>query len=216
MEKSMDFGKRIKHHRKRLGLSQEALSIKSGISSPSISDYENNKVIPRRENLEKLAQVLGVPIEEFLQVEASEEKLINQYPDLRKYFDFYSSSFVYVPILGKIHAGNPNQIPENLIIGGVNLPIEIAKGVDYALKVTGMSMKEEGISEGDLVLVRLQKYAENGQVCVARVDSENYVIKHFRRKDMQIWLESANAVYEPITENFEVIGIIMGLVKKFK
>ena len=76
-------------------------------------------------------------------------------------------------------------------------------------------LPEEDI-KNDIVLVRLQKYAEDGQVSIARINSEKYVIRKFRNKDGQTWLESANAVYELITENFEVIGIIMGLVKKFK
>ncbi|GEM_PF-4630285 len=79
-----------------------------------------------------------------------------------------------------------------------------------------MSMKEEGIDESDIVLVLFQKYAENGQVCIARVDGKNYVIKRFRSKDGRTWLESANSIYESIMDNFEVIGIIMWLVKKLK
>ncbi len=210
-------GGKLKYYRKRLGWTLRELEKKSGVAFNSISGYERNKVIPTRKTLEKLAQALGVPIEEFLQIEEgpSKEEFLKEHPNIKNYFDFYSMSFLHMPILGKVHAGNPNEIPENLIIGGVNLPVEIAKGSDYALKVTGMSMKEEGIDENDIVLVRLQKYAENGQVCIARVDGENYVIKSFRSKDGRTWLESANSIYEPIIDNFEIIGIITGLIKKF-
>jgi SOS-response transcriptional repressor LexA len=215
MEKSMSLGERIKYYRKKLGLSQDVLSVKSGISSPSISDYENNKAIPRRQTLEKLAQALNVDIEEFSEEKEPQQELSKEYPGLKNYFDMYSERFIHMSVLGKVHAGNPNEIPEDLIIGGVDLPLSIARGADYVLKVSGMSMKEEGIDENDIVLIRLQKYAENGQVCIARIDGEKYVIKRFRQKDGRIWLESANSIYEPITDNFEVIGIITGLVKKF-
>jgi SOS-response transcriptional repressor LexA len=215
MEKSMSLGERIKYYRKKLGLSQDVLSVKSGISSPSISDYENNKAIPRRQTLEKLAQALNVDIEEFSEEKEPQQELSKEYPGLKNYFDMYSERFIHMSVLGKVHAGNPNEIPEDLIIGGVDLPLSIARGADYVLKVSGMSMKEEGIDENDIVLIRLQKYAENGQVCIARIDGEKYVIKRFRQKDGRTWLESANSIYEPITDNFEVIGIITGLVKKF-
>jgi len=215
MEKSMSLGERIKYYRKKLGLSQDVLSVKSGISSPSISDYENNKAIPRRQTLEKLAQALNVDIEEFSEEKEPQQELSKEYPGLKNYFDMYSERFIHMSVLGKVHAGNPNEIPEDLIIGGVDLPLSIARGADYVLKVSGMSMKEEGIDENDIVLIRLQKYAENGQVCIARIGGEKYVIKRFRQKDGRTWLESANSIYEPITDNFEVIGIITGLVKKF-
>ena len=215
MEKSMSLGERIKYYRKKLGLSQDVLSVKSGISSPSISDYENNKAIPRRQTLEKLAQALNVDIEEFSEEKEPQQELSKEYPGLKNYFDMYSERFIHMSVLGKVHAGNPNEIPEDLIIGGVDLPLSIARGADYVLKVSGMSMKEEGIDENDIVLIRLQKYAENGQVCIARIDGEKYVIKRFRQKDGRTWLESANSIYEPITDNFEVIGIITGLIKKF-
>ena len=162
MEKSMSLGERIKYYRKKLGLSQDVLSVKSGISSPSISDYENNKAIPRRQTLEKLAQALNVDIEEFSEEKEPQQELSKEYPGLKNYFDMYSERFIHMSVLGKVHAGNPNEIPEDLIIGGVDLPLSIARGADYVLKVSGMSMKEEGIDENDIVLIRLQKYAENG------------------------------------------------------
>jgi hypothetical protein len=71
-----------------------------------------------------------------LNVETSknEGKLVI-YKSLRIWFrDKFIVSQDYVTILGKVHDGNPNEIPENLIIGSINLPIEIAKGFDYALK----------------------------------------------------------------------------------
>ena len=168
----MSLGERIKYYRKKLGLSQDVLSVKSGISSPSISDYENNKAIPRRQTLEKLAQALNVDIEEFSEEKEPQQELSKEYPGLKNYFDMYSERFIHMSVLGKVHAGNPNEIPEDLIIGGVDLPLSIARGADYVLKVSGMSMKEEGIDENDIVLIRLQKYAENGQVCIARIDGE--------------------------------------------
>jgi SOS-response transcriptional repressor LexA len=209
-------GEKLRFYRKKLGWTLQELEEKSGIANPSISRYETNKVIPRREALEKLAQALNVPIEEFLQIEGeSKEELTKEYPGIQNYFDIYSGRFIHVPILSEVHAGNPNEIPDSLIIGGVDLPVSFARGADYALKITGMSMQEKGIEENDTVLVRLQKYAESGQIIVARIDGEKYVIKRFRQKDNRTWLESANSLYEPITDNFEVIGIITGLVKKF-
>ena len=208
----MKIGEKLRFYRKKLGLTLQALKEKTGIAGPSISDYENDKVVPRKETLERLAKALEIKVNDLFDVK---EDITKEYPGIKDFFDIYANHFIRVSILGQVHAGNPNEIPEDLIIGDVDLPISIAKGADYALRVTGMSMKEEGINENDIVLVRLQKYAENGQICIARIDSEKYVIKRFRQKDGRTWLESANSIYEPITDNFEIVGIITSLVKKF-
>ncbi len=60
-----------------------------------------------------------------------------------------------------------------------------------------------------------QSKTDDGDIVVARHGNE-YTIKRFRKTASETWLESANSIYEPITDNFEVIGIIMWLVKKFK
>ena len=218
MSRDNSLGEKITTLRRRKKWTQGELAEKSGVHRSLISLYEADKQIPHIKNLIKIAKTLEIDVNELLRVEQDEtqEKFMKEYPGLKNYFDLYSGRFIHVPILGKVHAGKPNEIPENLIIGGIDLPIEIAKGSDYALRVTGMSMKEEGIDENDIILIRLQKYAENDQICIARINDEKYVIRKLRNEDGRIWLESANIIYEPITKNFEVVGIIVGLVKKFK
>jgi SOS-response transcriptional repressor LexA len=120
----------------------------------------------------------------------------------------YTERFTHLQLLEKVYAGKPNEIPKALIIGGVDLPISIAGGADYALKVTGISItelstNEEGIGENDIVLVRLQKYAENGQIVIERLYEETYMIKRFRQTGRQ-------------TDYLEIVGILRVLIRKFK
>lgn len=215
METEKSLGEKIRIYRKLKNMTQKVLAEKAELDRTEINYIEVGRTIPRIKTLQKIAQALEVDVRELLEAKESQEELIKEHPSIQNYFGFYSARFIHIPILGKVHAGNPNEIPEDLIIGGVDLPISIAGGADYALKVTGMSMQEVGIEENDIVLVRIQQYATSGQIVIARVDRERYIIQRFRQRDGRIWLESANSFYAPITNNLEVVGIIKGLVKKF-
>jgi len=218
MEIGESLGEKLTFLRKKKGWTQGELAEKSGVHHSLISLYEANKQIPHDKNLQKIAEALSVDTKELLESKEMQKEFTKEYPSVQNYIDFYSRRFIYVPILTKVHVGSPNEIPENLVIGGIDLPTSIAKGADYALKISGMwmSMKEKGIEENDIVLVRIQKYAENGQIVILRIDNEEYRIKLFTLIEGQAWVDSENSLPIPLIDKFKIVGIITGLVKKFK
>jgi repressor LexA len=104
---------------------------------------------------------------------------------------------VMLPIVGSVRAGNPEEAIEN-IIGYCATDPAWTRGTDcFYLRVTGDSMIEAGIREGDLALVRSQSAADNGEIVVALIDGDA-TLKRFFREGNRIRLEPANAALQPI------------------
>jgi len=119
-----------------------------------------------------------------------------------------------LPLLGTVVAGAPldsEEIPET-----VDVPESLLRrGEHFALRVTGDSMVDDGIHEGDLLVVQQQKTAEVGQTVVALIDGEATVKRFYRRGD-KIELRPANDRYSPILADpasVEVRGVVVGLVR---
>jgi len=119
-----------------------------------------------------------------------------------------------LPLVGRVAAGQPilaeEQIEEYLevpaVIGG--------EGGDYILRVSGDSMKDAGILEGDYVVVRPAETADDGEIVVALLDDEATVKRFFKEKD-RIRLEPENEAYEPITTiDAEVLGKVVGVFRR--
>src|SRR3989338_2367419 len=109
-----------------------------------------------------------------------------------------SEKMISVPLLGTIAAGQPIetiQEKETIAIPKNKLP---NFGDIYALKVSGNSMIDENINDGDIVLVKQQAIAENGQRVVALIDNYEATLKKFYNEGKQIRLQPANSLYEPI------------------
>ena len=120
-----------------------------------------------------------------------------------------------LPILGSVRAGRPEEAIENILGYCVTDPAW-TRGTDcFYLRVTGDSMIEAGIQEGDLALVRSQSTAENGEIVVALIDGEA-TLKRFYREDGCIRLQPANAALQPIiVEGARMAGIsIIGKLLK--
>lgn len=119
-----------------------------------------------------------------------------------------------VPILGRVHAG-----PLHAAIEDVEGYLPVGSGVSpsrhFALKVRGDSMVEAGILEGDMVIVRVQAVAEDGDIVVARVD-DDATIKRLRRRANRTFLESANPRYHPIELPFALLGVVVEVRRHYK
>lgn len=126
---------------------------------------------------------------------------------------YESEQMVQIPFLGLIAAGQPieaMQVKETIAIPKNKLP---RSGNFYALRVAGNSMLDENINDGDVVLVKQQSIAENGQKVVALVDNYEATLKTFFKEKKQIRLLPANKDYEPIIiRNGEKEVSIQGLV----
>jgi len=118
-----------------------------------------------------------------------------------------------LPLLGSVAAGQPMLAEEN-IEEYVSVPAA-AGGDDgaYVLRVRGESMKKVGIIEGDLVVVRPQDTAENGDIVVALVGEEATVKRYFLESD-HVRLQPENDEMEPIrTREARVLGRVVGLMR---
>ncbi|MDD3570018.1 MAG: transcriptional repressor LexA [Lachnospiraceae bacterium] len=127
----------------------------------------------------------------------------------------YNQELVHVPIVGTITAGTPILAVEN-IEDTFPLPIQYVNNDDvFMLKVRGESMIEAGIFDKDLILVRQQSAAENGDIVVALIEDYATVKKFFREKDY-IRLQPANSTMTPIiVQECTILGKVVGLFRKF-
>ncbi|ABK99187.1 transcriptional repressor LexA [Pelobacter propionicus] len=124
---------------------------------------------------------------------------------------------VSLPIVGTVRAGTP-EIPREDIEGYLSLDRNIvASGGSFFLRIKGDSMKNAGMLPGDLVLIRPQPTADNGDVVVALVDGEATVKRFFREEEM-IRLQPENELLEPIliaddSADVTVIGKVVSLFR---
>jgi repressor LexA len=119
-----------------------------------------------------------------------------------------------VPLVGQVAAGSPILAEEN-IEEMLEVPAMLgAEPGDYGLRVRGDSMRDAGILEGDLVIVRPADEATNGEIVVALLGDEATVKRYFREADA-IRLQPENPDYEPIiTREAEILGRVIGVFRK--
>jgi len=124
-----------------------------------------------------------------------------------------------LPVMGRIAAGVPieaiSEVSHHVAVPGSMLS---GKGQHYVLEVKGDSMIEAGINDGDIVVIREQSTAENGDIVVALVEDHEATLKRFRRRGNMIALEAANPAYE--TRVFpdhlvKVQGRLVGLIRSY-
>ncbi|GEL19007.1 transcriptional repressor LexA [Pseudonocardia asaccharolytica] len=120
----------------------------------------------------------------------------------------------FVPLLGNIAAGGP-ILAEQAVESVFPLPREIVgEGTLFLLNVRGDSMVEAAITDGDLVVVRQQPVAEQGEIVAAMIDGEA-TVKTFKRRDGRIWLMPANPAYEPIPgEQATILGRVVAVLRR--
>jgi repressor LexA len=110
----------------------------------------------------------------------------------------------YVPLVGRIAAGGP-ILAEERVEEMIPIPKQmVGEGEFFALKVVGDSMIEAAICDGDVVVIRQQKQAENGEFVAAMIDGEA-TVKELKKEANAVWLMPRNAAYEPIPGNDAVI-----------
>ena len=123
-----------------------------------------------------------------------------------------------IPVLGKIAAGTPIEAIQNEV-SKIAIPEELSNnGEHFGLKVSGDSMIEAGINDGDTIIVKKTNTANNGQIVVALIDDQEAMLKRIRIKGKIVALESANKRYE--TKIFgpnrvKVQGVLVSLYRKF-
>ncbi len=126
-----------------------------------------------------------------------------------------------VPLVGRIAAGAPIEAIENRefvdleeIFGPTG---RMKKTADvFALEVTGDSMMDAGILEGDYVICEKRNTARNGETVVALIENEEATLKKFYKEGKHIRLQPCNEAYEPIiVKDCQIQGVVIGVLRKF-
>ena len=174
---------------KRLAHKARALEvIKDGISSVKISNQQKKNVVLGNFNL-------------------------NNHEETNN-----SQKLSTLPMLGKIAAGTPIEAIQD-DNDMVDVPKEmLSVGESYALTVEGDSMINEGIHNGDTVIIKKTNLAENGDIVVALIDDHEATLKRLRKKGQSIALESANPLYETkilSAHRVKIQGKLVGLLRKY-
>jgi repressor LexA len=177
--------------------------------------------------LRAIADAIGVSslatVHEHLQ--ALEEKgLIKRKQGKVRAIELKESELNYVhegfeaPIMGFIAAGAPIE-PFNDPNATISIPQAMISGKKrtYVLQVRGESMIEDGILDGDHVIIEQTEAATNGEIVVALLDNGMATLKRFFKEATRIRLEPANATMQPIfVKNVRIQGKVVGLVRKYK
>lgn len=137
----------------------------------------------------------------------------------RSAMDIVDSPSVSLPLMGRIAAGVPieaiSEVSHHVAVPGTMLS---GREHHYALEVRGDSMIEAGINDGDVVVIREQDSAENGDIIVALVEGHEATLKRYRRRGAMIALEAANPAYETRIlpeESVRVQGRLVGLIRSY-
>ncbi len=125
---------------------------------------------------------------------------------------------IEVPIMGRIAAGTPIEALQNVTDNVVVAEAMLGSGEHFALEVTGDSMINAGILNGDTVLIHRTDDAQSGDIVVALVDASEATLKRLRKRGSQIALEAANPAYETRIfgpDRVKVQGRLIGLVRRY-
>lgn len=122
-----------------------------------------------------------------------------------------------LPFLGYIAAGRPIEAVSNP--NPVDLPgFLLPKGAGYVLQVRGDSMTDEGILDGDWIVVEHRDHARDGEIVVALIDGGDVTLKRIEQRSGQVILHAANGAYPPMAfspERVRIQGVLAGLWRKY-
>ena len=186
---------------------REALELKSksGVHR-LISALEERGFIRRLPNRARALEVMKLP-------EASAPTAISAKPVVPA----PANDTIEIPLHGRIAAGTPIEALQGN--EGFAVPAALlGPGEHYALEVSGDSMVEEGILDGDFALIRKVDTARDGEIVVALIDEEEATLKTYRREGAMVRLDPANSRYEPQRydeSRVRIQGRLTGLIRRY-
>jgi len=190
---------------------REALELKSksGVHR-LISALEERQFIRRLPNRARALEVLRMP-------ETRAEAPMAAVTPLPRATPAAANDTIEIPLHGRIAAGTPIEALQGT--EGFAVPAALlGPGEHYALEVSGDSMVEEGILDGDFALIRKVDTARDGEIVVALIDAEQATLKTFRREGQMIRLDPANRHYEAQRyrpEQVQIQGKLAGLIRRY-
>lgn len=201
---------RIKELRTAQNLNQKDFAKIIGIAQPTLSGWETGRTQIDYENLNKLADYFCVSLDYLLCRDNIPNNLnLEQLPPENK----------KIPIIGSVKCG-ANGLAFQYLEGYVLIGEEY-KGDIVAFRCTGDSMKDIGIADGDLAIVRIQEDIESGELAVVTINGDEGTLKRIRKFDGGIILEAANQEYSPRVFTGEdlqlihIVGKVLEVRKRF-
>ena len=191
---------------------KEALDLKSksGVHR-LISALEERQFIRRLPNRARALEVLKMP--ERGDVVKLTKNVSTPQPSLPE----PANDVIEIPLHGRIAAGVPIEAFEGSSMLSVPAAL-LGKGDHYALEVSGDSMVEAGILDGDYALIRRQDVARDGEIVVALIEDSEATLKYFRREGAMVRLDPANRAYDPqryAPQQVRVQGKLAGLLRRY-
>ncbi len=185
------------------------LKSKSGVHR-LISALEERGYLRRLPNRARALEVLKSP-------ERADAKRAPAATPPRRAVPEPANDVIEIPLHGRIAAGVPIEAFE----GSTTLPVPAAllgSGEHFALEVSGDSMVEAGIFDGDYALIRRQDVARDGEIVVALIEESEATLKYFRREGAMVRLDPANRSYDPqryAPAQVRVQGKLAGLLRRY-
>ncbi len=148
-------------------------------------------------------------------------RLVNYTPKgnsvLKKISEEYDDKYLEVPVYGKVTAGVPITAIQQQDCDTFPLPMEFAQNKNvFMLKVSGESMINAAILDGDYIIVQQQPTASNGDIVVALVNSDEATVKTFYKEKGHFRLQPENDTMEPIiVDEVSILGKVVGVFRKF-
>lgn len=187
------------------------LKSKSGIHR-LISALEERGFIRRLPNRARALEVLKLPDG----IVAAPKPVIPA-PTAPKQIPIAANDVIDIPLHGRIAAGVPIEAMESDTMLSVPAAL-LGSGDHYALEVSGDSMMEAGILDGDYALIQRTDVAREGQIVVALVEESEATLKYFRREGPHVRLDPANAAYEPQIyepQQVRIQGKLAGILRRY-
>jgi repressor LexA len=186
-----------------------ALKSKSGVHR-LISALEERGFIRRLPNRARALEVLKIP-------DTGPQRAPATVTPIRPAAPAAANDTIEIPLHGRIAAGTPIEALQGTETFAVPAAL-LGPGEHYALEVSGDSMVEEGILDGDFALIRKVDTARDGEIVVALIDDEEATLKTYRREGRMIRLDPANSRYEP--QRYEegrvqIQGRLAGLIRRY-
>ena len=192
------------------------LKSKSGVHR-LISALEERGFLRRLPNRARALEVVKMPERSAAKPVSKVEASVTTLAPAAKSLPMPANDVIEIPLHGRIAAGVPIEAME----GATMLPVPAAllgSGEHYALEVSGDSMVEKGILDGDYALIKRTETARDGDIVVALIDEHEATLKTFYREGAMVRLDPANRAYDPQrykSDAVRVQGKLAGLLRRY-
>ncbi|MDP1026119.1 transcriptional repressor LexA [Sphingomonas sp. KR1UV-12] len=192
------------------------LKSKSGVHR-LISALEERQFIRRLPNRARALEVLRMPDRPEKAEKKARSRPAATPPGQSQPVRVVANDVVEIPLHGRIAAGVPIEAFEGSTMLSVPAAL-LGQGDHYALEVSGDSMVEAGILDGDYALVRRTEVARDGEIVVALIDEAEATLKFFRREGTMVRLDPANRAYDPqryAPQQVRIQGKLSGILRRY-